>query len=251
MMNLFTPSYLIKSFLQPSAAKQIKRTTSSLLRAHSRNSLNRLLFESEHCNGGGHDDRSLSFRLMQLVVMLLRLVTPLSYLYLIYLCFYVNLHTIDNIVYDVFSQKYHLMGVLRILVFSTFTLWMIIEALFFPYYCYMFNKLNHKINHDLSHYGSTPQSRQRLVHECFAALQTAAPTNEETYHYIRKTIEGWFLDVPIQQIYRDNFHSWVSWAFFGRDLKSLSPRELRESEDYVRQIEILVSQKVHCDDGEF
>jgi len=55
----------------------MKRTTSSLLRAHSRGSLNRLIFESEHSNGGGGDDRSIPYRLCQLIVIIIRLITPI------------------------------------------------------------------------------------------------------------------------------------------------------------------------------
>ena len=46
----------------------LKRSTSSLLRAHSRGSFSRLVFESETLAGGGGSERSLPFRLIQLFV---------------------------------------------------------------------------------------------------------------------------------------------------------------------------------------
>jgi hypothetical protein len=41
----------------------------------------------------------------------------------------------------------------------------------------------------------------------------------EPHIYIRKVIEGWFLDEHIIDIKRDNFFSWCSWAFLGKDIK--------------------------------
>jgi len=46
----------------------MKRSTSSLLRAHSRGSFSRLVFESETLAGGGDSERSLPFRLIQVFV---------------------------------------------------------------------------------------------------------------------------------------------------------------------------------------
>lgn len=34
--------------------------------------------------------------------------------------------------------------------------------------------------------------------------------------YIRKVIEGWFLDVPLIEIHYENFAQWTCWAFFGK-----------------------------------
>jgi hypothetical protein len=109
----------------------MKRTTSSLMRAHSRSSFNRLLFESEHATGGGPKDRSLLFRLCQLVVVIFRSVTPLSYVYLAVL-----------FVYGITPNK---MG-LGTAFYFFLTAWMVIEALFFPYYLYLFTKLQN-LNH--------------------------------------------------------------------------------------------------------
>ena len=48
--------------------KTMSRTTSSLLLSRTRGSFDRLVFESEHSNGGGSSDRSITFRLCQVLV---------------------------------------------------------------------------------------------------------------------------------------------------------------------------------------
>ena len=107
---------------------KMKRTHSSLMRAHSRGSFSRLVFESEHSNGGGEPDRSLLFRSVQLFVIIFRLITPFSYVYLASLIYYLakagNYALITNIP------------------MVLFTLWMAMEALFFPYYYMLFTHLN-------------------------------------------------------------------------------------------------------------
>ena len=75
----------------------------------------------------------------------------------------------------------------------------------------------------------------RLVRNCIDAMKTAAaaaaaaaaggndgakgngssmPTDPALY--IRKVIEGWFLDVPLIEIHYENFAQWTCWAFFGK-----------------------------------
>ena len=56
-----------------------KNTSSSLLFSDSNGHLDRLLFDSKPCNGSGHPERSLTFRLLQVGVLGLRMITPLSY----------------------------------------------------------------------------------------------------------------------------------------------------------------------------
>ena len=56
-----------------------KNTSSSLLFSYSNGHLDRLLFDSKPCNGSGHPERSLTFRLLQIVVLGLRMITPISY----------------------------------------------------------------------------------------------------------------------------------------------------------------------------
>jgi hypothetical protein len=53
---------------------------------------------------------------------------------------------------------------------------MVIEAIFFPYYFYIFNRLD-DTTPNLNHYGSTAEKRKKLVIDCVAAIEMAAPAN--------------------------------------------------------------------------
>lgn len=152
----------------------MKRSTSSLNRAHSRGSFSRLVFESESNNGGGDKDRSILFRLCQLVVVCFRLVTPASYAFLGALWWFE---------YNPIQDQNILLLIL--------TSWMCSEAIFFPYYYYLFLKLS-KLNSQLEHVASTKETRTRLVHNCFNALKLAASseaTGTDPEVYVRKVID--------------------------------------------------------------
>jgi len=123
------------------------------------------------------------------------------------------------------------------------TIWMIIETIFFPYYIYMFNKLQ-SINHNLNHKGSTKENRKKLVTNCFNALVDASSSQQESSIYIRKVLEGYFLDIPMEKIGRDNLAEWMSWAFFGKDFKTLSNDEREENYEYVSFAENLMMIKL-------
>eukprot|EP01038_Epipyxis_sp_PR26KG_P009700 gene9700-13057_t len=197
------------------------RTRSSILRAHSRGSFERLVFESEHSLGGGSPDRSLVFRFAQLVVVLLRSITPLSYLYITYL-----------ILFQVTAEK---MG-LGLIVYYCLLLWSLAEAVFFLYYYNLFTKLS-KRNPRLNHFASDTESRLKLVSNCFYALKASCKDGSGSEKYLRKVIEGWFLDLPIIQIYKGNFASWTSWAFFGKDIRELSSDEKKENDEIIDFVE--------------
>lgn len=123
--------------------------SSSLHLAHSRDALSRLIFESEHSLGGGHQGRSLIFRLFQLLVVFLRLVTPASYLFLLAVwIFRVNS---SNFVFGPITY------------FSLLT-WTAAEALFLPYYYLLFVKFGLR-NKKLDHVAVDTTERYRLVSE--------------------------------------------------------------------------------------
>ena len=142
----------------------MKRSSSSskLIKAHSTGSFSRFVFESEANNGGGHHDRSILFRICQVVVVVMRLVTPISYVYLIGL--------LTNIIKPI---QYTTTNKYTYILFLIFTLWMISEAIFFPYYYYLFSLLNHN-RPSLQHLASNKKSRMRLVKNCFQALRLSA-----------------------------------------------------------------------------
>ena len=80
----------------------IKRVSSSMFNAKGRGSFTRLVFESEHCSGGGPQERGYLYRSAQNVVLLLRSITLIAYLYLLFYSFHPNVElestwTIGNI----------------------------------------------------------------------------------------------------------------------------------------------------------
>jgi hypothetical protein len=142
-----------------------ERNRSLLTRSHSTNLLTRLLFESEHSLGGGLEDRSLLFRAFQALVIVIRAVTPLSYLYVLSLY-----------VFQWQPASFALGGRIG---FRLILFWTLAEVLFFPYYCYLFFVMN-KLNKDLPHFSSNKETRHRLAHNCFQALESSATNSDET-----------------------------------------------------------------------
>jgi hypothetical protein len=124
----------------------MKRDNFSLHRAHSRGDFSRLLFESETSNGGGDESRSFLFRLCQLGVLAFRLVTPFSYLYL-------------STLFALKLQPAQFFGGSAMYFFLL--VWMLVEALFLPYYYYLFTQFS-KRNGDLEHFASDKQVRVRV-----------------------------------------------------------------------------------------
>ncbi len=43
-------------------------------------------------------------------------------------------------------------------------------------------------------------------------------------------LEGWFINVPLERIHRDNLASWSAWAFFDTDYKELTKEETVDNE---------------------
>ncbi|KAJ1440279.1 hypothetical protein B484DRAFT_152274 [Ochromonadaceae sp. CCMP2298] len=198
----------------------MKRVNSSLHRAHSRDSFSRLLFESESSNGGGDESRSIFFRLCQLGVLAFRLVTPFSYLYL-------------STLFALKLQPAQFFGGSAMYYFLL--VWMLVEALFLPYYYYLFTQLS-KRNGDLEHFASDKQSRFLLVRNCLEAMLLAGPSTQEPEVYIRKALEGWFMDFPLSDVKRGNMAAWTGWAFFGMDPGDMSKEEAAENEEMVQYL---------------
>ena len=156
-------------------------------------------------------------------MVIFRLVTPSSYVYIAAL-FYLKL-TPD-----------HLGGSV---IYTVLTTWMVIEALFFPYYYFLFVKLN-KTKSEMQHFACSTESRQLLVRNCFEAMRISASTesiDSSPELYIRKVIQGWFLDVPMIDIHYENFFAWSGWAFFGKDVSEMTADEIHENKDIVAYIE--------------
>ncbi len=198
----------------------MRRSTSSLFHAHSRGSFGRLLFESESNNGGGYEHRSILFRCLQLLVLAFRIVTPISYAYILTLIYLLITSEADLV-----PRCVGMLG--GVIPFSVLTLWMAIEVIFLPYYCYVFTHLNDNLNEEMQHFASNPASRHELVHSCFNALSSASPS---PHLYVRKVMEGWFFDLPIESILRGNVALWTSWAFFDKHSDDLNDDEKKEND---------------------
>lgn len=207
-----------------------KRTTSSLLRSHSLGSFSRLVFESEINNGPiDGESRDWSFRVAQTIVLLLRLFTPFSYAVLA-AALLLPRAWVD-------AARTRAGGALT---FNALLLTCLVEACFFPYYLYLFTQVNAH-NKALQHFACDRAVRFNLVKNCFQAMALAAPPGSrmalDPEKYIRKVIEGWFLDVPILQIYRGNFASWCGWAFFGKDIDAMTAEEVQENDTILAYVE--------------
>lgn len=212
--------------------KRVPRSNSSLLRAHSRGSFSRLVGESEA--GNGEYATSFMFFMCQIMVICFRLVTPASYLGLLAFIFL-------PVKPDMLWGPYD--GVLMYWFLLAF---MAVESLFFPYYLYIFTMSNER-NVELHHFAKCPNSRMKLIQNCFNAMTSAGAEgslmDRSPEIYLRKVLEGWHLDEPIGQIYRENFAQWAAWAFWNKDLIELFNSERKELENVVNFVEEKVNWK--------
>ena len=199
------------------------RSDASLLRAHSRGSFARLLVESEASIG----KYSLShwFRFVQIIVLALRLITPLSYVVLI--CMLV-----------LPSATPEWFGGLHI--YCAVLLFSISEALFFPYYLWKFIRMN-DTPREWSHFAKCKNSRLNFFHQCMDAMLDAVSPNsaiaDKPELYLRSAVEGWFFETPLEDIYFENFQEWVACYFFNEDLRALSKEDLNETKMITKKVE--------------
>ena len=211
---------------------KVPRSNSSLLRAHSRGSFSRLVLESESSNG--EYATSFAFFLCQILVITFRLVTPASYLGVLT---YVFLPVKPNMLGGPYNGH-----VLYWLLFAI----MAAESLFFPYYLYIFTLSNER-NVELHHFARCPNSRMKLVQNCFDAMDAAGAEgslmDRSPEIYLRKVLEGWHFDQPIGQIYRENFAQWAAWAFWNKDPSELMTSERKELDNAVTFVEEKVKWK--------
>lgn len=182
----------------------MKRSTSSssLLRAKKNNSgsLSRLLFESEYACGYGNRDRGIIYRLCQLVVLIIRAITPISYIYLMVLLCVILLPThivaavnnINHYIYSSSSDSYTVMTIesyeslLQSLhqsyTFYFITMWCVLEVIFFPYYLYLFHILDQK-QRQLQHFAaSDDESKCYLCIHIVCHIQLYTQTYTQTYY---------------------------------------------------------------------
>ena len=187
--------------------------------------------------------RGLFFRLCQLFVVIIRAITPFSYIYLSTLLLALLL---PDGKYSSSITQYIDINDYR---FVLLTGYMIIEALFFGYYYYLFNLIDNKKN-DLQHFACTKESRKKLVRNCFESMKISCTRSDadessgsdnssyiDPEKHIRKVIEGWHLDTPIMDIHYNNILEWCGWAFFGKNISDMTDKEVEEGQDIVTYIE--------------
>ena len=127
----------------------MKQATSSLHGAKFKDTFSRFIFESEHSLGLGGEGRSLSFRLCQLLVVLLRAVTPFSYLYVFFIWTF-------RITASHFGSYYPLYYILLA--------WMSAEVVFLPYHYFLFVTFGNR-NKSLEHVAFSSTDRFLLVRQ--------------------------------------------------------------------------------------
>ncbi|KAJ3042613.1 hypothetical protein HDV00_006892 [Rhizophlyctis rosea] len=124
---------------------------------------------------------------------------------------------------------------------SVIGIYMLAEALWVLFYFYKRYTLQHRperipyMNTARSH--QTRHFRSRLFHQCLDAMQASAPTPSNSIAYVRETFARWFISDPSEPIPRENCREWGAWAFFNSTVESLTPIEMEELDDYVRQLE--------------
>lgn len=52
-----------------------------------------------------------------------------------------------------------------------------------------------------------------------------------------QVMEGWFLNVPLEEIYYDNLAQWTAFAFFGKELEDMSIDEISDNREIIRIVE--------------
>ena len=94
-------------------------------------------------------------------IIILRLITPASYIYLVAVASWVCMYPTEDFNYGLFGNE---------LLFALLSLFCVSEALFFPYYYFLFTRINSS-RHALEHSASDPDSRRRLVRNCIDAMK--------------------------------------------------------------------------------
>ena len=164
--------------------------------------------------------RSLHFRLWQLIILALRGITLLAYLWL------------GRVV-----ARGQPAGVLA----AAATGWSAVEACFFIYYKRIRSRL--QALNTTPHRCRSPAERRRLVERCIAAMvdepaeialrPRSRPPGVGAPDNLRSILEGWFLGTPLESISRADFASWCAWAFFSASLEGLDIVERDELDELI------------------
>ncbi|TPX58854.1 hypothetical protein PhCBS80983_g02821 [Powellomyces hirtus] len=161
--------------------------------------------------------RSIGYRLWQAVVAIILAVTPLSYIYVISLFFYLK----DN--HRTWLSTLQENSWVALFALSLLTLWMVIETLWFPYHHFTANRL--RARRLPAHVAKSPEDRKRLYERCLEALGD--------HDAVKISISGWFFGAPIATIRRGNLRLWLAWAMFDSEPVDLSDSEMDEIEVFI------------------
>ncbi|TPX58455.1 hypothetical protein PhCBS80983_g03142 [Powellomyces hirtus] len=224
--------------------------------------------------------KSIFYRFWQLVILLLRAVTPVSYIYMIGLILHFHSHSVPSLAYLTAKST-------RLASFATFTIWMFAETLWFPYYLITIKRL--QARQPPYHATTDLPSRIKLVMRCWETLSLAAGADaaeeakeeakslaDETQEdqkapmsvlasveayadlgaqrddealmdasnpssYIRKVISGWFLGAEFTTIRRQNMRAWVAWAFTDQDVNLLDEDHSSQTDALLALLESLMN----------
>ena len=174
--------------------------------------------------------KNSDFQLYELIVLIFRCITPMSYLFL--LVYFMNVALTG----DWFVPE----NLFLFFIFFFITSWALVEALFFPYYYYLFLKIQNK-EATGTHRATCQESRLHFAQRCLESIKIAGENhrmeyskkqiendveNERGNWYMRHILQGWFCGAEITSIKYENISIWSAWAFFGAEKSKLSPREL-------------------------
>ncbi|KAJ3162679.1 hypothetical protein HDU86_003652 [Geranomyces michiganensis] len=194
--------------------------------------------------------KSVFYRIWQLIILAIRAVAPLSYLYMaaIALHFHSDFDT---------TIAYLLAAPWRISLFAAFTTWMAAETLWLPVYMIAEKRIQKR---QTPYHATTDlESRIALVMKCWDCLTLSAggvsADNSSGKHdadrslmdarnpnsYIRTVISGWFLGADFDALRRQNMREWVAWAFTDQDVNLIDDELAAQVDELLALLENLMN----------
>lgn len=104
-----------------------------------------------------------------------------------------------------------------------FTLWSVVEVLFFIYQCYLYLKIQHRAKPP----AITSKERDQLVAYALANVKD-----------LKENLQKWFLGSPFDDIDRESVIGWLAFAFYSKNYEDLTPDEYNEIDLFIQKIEI-------------
>lgn len=119
------------------------------------------------------------------------------------------------------------------ILFYGFTLWMLVECCFYPYYALKSRKLQpwRGPNHSCE----TQEERKQLLVDSLDCIRLGRSDPDVTIFL--DILSRWFHNAPPQSLYRGNLEEWMAWAFFDGDILSLPEQERAEVSELVDLME--------------